>query len=221
MPMLPLHVGWCLPLPIPSSKIVLPIQKLTSYPTFKLTTHMLPYPKTQQKLTTYNNPHATLHKNSTKNSQPTCYPSPKHTCEMTSSPSKVVRWECGVCAYTNKDPPNCLACQARRPVRYAIVAGTTAAATAKMTRVDCRKQACVAVFPTAEPVVTGEGATSANGAVAREGPISAYEPPAVAGSAAIHHERGPQLGEVMIKTPKIFFCPLGFLSLGIPRYILR
>ncbi len=29
------------------------------------------------------------------------------------------------------------------------------------------------------------------------------------------------LGEVMIKTPIIFFCPLGFLSLGIPRYILR
>ncbi len=30
-----------------------------------------------------------------------------------------------------------------------------------------------------------------------------------------------KVGEVMIKTPKIFFCPLGFLSLGIPRYILR
>jgi hypothetical protein len=29
------------------------------------------------------------------------------------------------------------------------------------------------------------------------------------------------VGEVMIKTPKIFFCSLGFLSLGIPRYILR
>ena len=27
--------------------------------------------------------------------------------------------------------------------------------------------------------------------------------------------------EVMIKTPKILFCPLGFLLLGIPRYILR
>jgi hypothetical protein len=36
MPMLPLHVGWCLPLPIPSSKIALPIQK----------THKLPYLKT-------------------------------------------------------------------------------------------------------------------------------------------------------------------------------
>ncbi len=49
MPMLPLHVGWCLPLPIPSSNIALPTQKLTSYPTLKLTTHMLPDPKTQQK----------------------------------------------------------------------------------------------------------------------------------------------------------------------------
>ncbi len=49
MPMLPLHVGWCLPLPVPSSNIALPTQKLMSYPTLKLTTHMLPDPKTQQK----------------------------------------------------------------------------------------------------------------------------------------------------------------------------
>jgi hypothetical protein len=54
MPMLPLHVGWCLPLPISSSNIVLPTQKLTSYPTLKLTT-----------------PHATRPKNATKNSQST------------------------------------------------------------------------------------------------------------------------------------------------------
>jgi hypothetical protein len=60
MPMLPLHVGWCLPLPIPSSYITLPAQKLTSYPTLKLTTHMLPNPKTQQKT---HNQHATLPKN--------------------------------------------------------------------------------------------------------------------------------------------------------------
>ncbi len=60
MPMLPLHVSWCLPLPIPSSKIVLPTQKLRSHPTLKLTTHMLPYPKTQQK---NHNPHATLPQN--------------------------------------------------------------------------------------------------------------------------------------------------------------
>ncbi len=54
MPMLQLHVGWCLPPLIPSSKIVLPTQKLTSYPNLKLTTHMLPYPKTQPKT---HNPH--------------------------------------------------------------------------------------------------------------------------------------------------------------------
>jgi hypothetical protein len=59
MPVLPLHVGWCLPLPIPSSNIALPTQKLTSYSTLKLTTHTLPYPKTQQKT---HNPQ-----------QPTCY----------------------------------------------------------------------------------------------------------------------------------------------------
>ena len=50
MPMLPLHVGWCLPLLIPSRKIALPIQKLTSYLALKLTTPTLPYPKTQQKI---------------------------------------------------------------------------------------------------------------------------------------------------------------------------
>ncbi len=60
MPMLPLHVGWCLPLPIPSSYIVLPTQKLMSYPTLKLTTHTLPDPKTQQKT---HNQHATLPQN--------------------------------------------------------------------------------------------------------------------------------------------------------------
>ena len=61
-----------------------------------------------------------------------------------SSPYKVVGWECGTCAYTNKDAAchNCLACQARRPVHYAIVASATAAATARTTRVDRCDQAC-------------------------------------------------------------------------------
>ncbi len=50
MPMLPLHVGWCLPLPITLAKSrYLDTQKLTSYLILKLTTHTLPYPKTQQK----------------------------------------------------------------------------------------------------------------------------------------------------------------------------
>ncbi len=66
-----------------------------------------------------------------------------------------------------------------------------AAATARTTRVDCCKQACIAALATAGPVVAGEGATSANGAVAGEVPNAAYGPPAVAGSAAIHHGRDP------------------------------
>jgi hypothetical protein len=37
--------AWCLLLPIPSSKIALPTHKLSIYPTLKLTTHTLPYPK--------------------------------------------------------------------------------------------------------------------------------------------------------------------------------
>jgi hypothetical protein len=98
-------------------------KKLTSYFTQKLTTHMLPYPKNHQKS---HNSHAAL---------------PNHTCETMSSPSKVAAWECGVCVYTNKDTMHCicLACQARRPVGFAIVAGAAAAATARTTRVDRHK----------------------------------------------------------------------------------
>jgi hypothetical protein len=110
-----------------------------------------------------------------------------------SSPSEVIGWECGKCAYTNEDATrhNCLACQTRRPVRYDIVAGTTTAATARTTRVDRRKQARVAALTTAGPVVAGEAATSANGAVTGEAPNAAYGPPAVAGSAVMHHGRAP------------------------------
>jgi hypothetical protein len=68
------------------------------------------------------------------------------------------------------------------------------AMTARTTRVDCRKQARVAALATAGPVVAGEAATSANGAVTGEAPNAAYEPPAVAGSGAMHHGRAPQLG---------------------------
>jgi hypothetical protein len=194
--MLPLHVGLCLPLPIPSSIIALPTQKLTIYLTLKLTTHMLPYPKTHQKLTTHmlpypktqqktHNPHATL-------------PFPKkHTCcETMSSPSKVVRWECGACAYTNEDAKRCiyLACQARHPVRYAIVAGAAVAATARTTRVDRCKQAHVAALATAAPPIAREAATSAYVAIGRAAPTAAYGPPAVAESAAMHPGRAPRLG---------------------------
>ena len=113
-----------------------------------------------------------------------------------SSSSEVIGWKCGACAYTNKDAMrcNCLACQVRHPVHFAIVAGATVAATARTTRVDCCKQARVAALPTAGPVVAGEVATSANGAVAGEAPNAAYGPPAVGGNTAVHHGRAPQLG---------------------------
>jgi hypothetical protein len=154
-----------------------------------------------QKLTSY----------PTRNSQPTCYPAQKlnkkltshmlpfpkkHTCETMLSPSEVVGWECGACAYTKGDGTrhNCLACQARRPVRYVIVAGAKAAATAKTTRVDYCNQACITVLPTAGPVLAKEAANSANEAVTGEGSNAAYGTPAVAGSATIHHGRAPQLG---------------------------
>jgi hypothetical protein len=74
------------------------------------------------------------------------------------------------------------------------MAGAMAAVTARTTRVDCCNQARVAALQTAGPVVAGEGATSANGAIAGEGHNATYGSPAVAGNAAIHHGRAPQLG---------------------------
>jgi hypothetical protein len=88
----------------------------------------------------------------------------------------------------------CLACQARRPVHYAIMAGAAVAATARMTRVDHCEQARVAALATAVPPVTREAATAANAAVARVTPTATYGPPAVAGSAAMHPGRATQLG---------------------------
>jgi hypothetical protein len=70
----------------------------------------------------------------------------------------------------------------RRPVRYAIVAGATAAALASTMRVDYCKQARAATLAIAAPAVAGEAPTAANG------------PPAVAESAAIPPVRAPQLG---------------------------
>jgi hypothetical protein len=110
------------------------------------------------------------------------------------SPSKVIGWECGACTYTNKDATCrvCLACRTKHPVCYAIVAGATVAGTARTTR---GKQACIAALATAGPVIARETSTSfANGAVAREAHNATYGPPAVAGSAAMHHEQAPQVG---------------------------
>jgi hypothetical protein len=105
----------------------------------------------------------------------TCLPSQKLTCKMMAFPSEVIPWDCGTCAYTNKDATcrNCIICQIRRPFCSAIVAGATAAATARMTRVDRCKQARIAMLAAAAPAVAGEVPNAANG------------PPAVAESAAI------------------------------------
>jgi hypothetical protein len=122
-----------------------------------------------------------------------------HTCEAMSYPSKVVAWECDTCAYTNEDAMRriCLACQARHPVRYAIVTGAAAAATARTTRADCCNQACVAVLVTSGPPIAGEAATSANAAIARVAPTAAYGPPAVAESAAMHPRNAPKWGAIV------------------------
>ncbi len=79
MPVLSLHVGWCLPIPIPSSNIVLPTQKLTSYPTLKLTNHTLPDPKPYQKI--YNP------------QQPTCYPTQKLNRKLTTYTKKLCQYK--------------------------------------------------------------------------------------------------------------------------------
>jgi hypothetical protein len=79
-----------------------------------------------------------------------------------------------MCAYTNKYATrrDCIACQTRRPVCFAIVAGATAAATARTMRVDCHKQACIAKLATAVSALAGEAAFSANGAVTGEAPTA-------------------------------------------------
>jgi hypothetical protein len=81
-----------------------------------------------------------------------------------------------------------------RPVRYAIVAGATAAAKVRMTRVDCCKQACIATLVTAVPAVAGEASTATSGAVAGKAPTAANGPPAMVESAAIPPMRDPRLG---------------------------
>jgi hypothetical protein len=73
--MLPLHAGWYLPLPNPFSKIALPTQKLSIYPTLKLTTHTLPYLTTQQK---------------THNPQRSCVST--GSCCMSKSRNRMVIW---------------------------------------------------------------------------------------------------------------------------------
>ena len=80
------------------------------------------------------------------------------------APSEIVAWECGSCTYTNEsgEPGPCIMCRTERPIRYAIVAGAPAAATARTTTVNRCKQARVAASAasTAEAAVTAVDATA-------------------------------------------------------------
>jgi hypothetical protein len=115
---------------------------------------------------------------------------------MMSSPSEVVAWECGACTYTNEDAirRDCLACQIRHLVHYAIMAGATPATTARTTRVDHHTQAHFDALATAAPTVAGKVATSANAAVAGEAPTATYGQGTEAEIAAMHLGRAPHLG---------------------------
>jgi hypothetical protein len=114
---------------------------------------------------------------------------------MMLSPSKVIAWECGLCTYTNKDAThcNCMLCQTRCLVRYAIVAGAMAA-TARTKRVDHCKQACIASLAAAAPAIAGEAPTATSGAITGEAPTAANGPPAVAKSVDTPPVRAPQFG---------------------------
>ena len=95
------------------------------------------------------------------------------------APSEIVAWECGSCTYTNEggEPGPCIMCRTERPIRYAIVAGAPAAATARTTTVNHREQARVAASAAsaAEAAVTAVDATApaadAGGAAAITRPL--------------------------------------------------
>ena len=91
------------------------------------------------------------------------------------APSEIVAWECGSCTYTNEgsEPDPCIMCRTERPIRYVIVAGAPAAATARTTTINRREQARVAT----------SGASSA-AAVAAVTAVDATAPAVDAGEAA-------------------------------------
>ena len=64
----------------------------------------------------------------------------------------MVAWECGACTYTNEDCTrrSCEMCMTERPLRYAVVPGAGASATARTTTVDRREQARLATARDAE-----------------------------------------------------------------------
>ena len=68
------------------------------------------------------------------------------------APSEMVAWECGACTFTNEDVlrRDCQMCMTERPLRYAVLPGAGASATARTTTVDRREQARLAAASDAE-----------------------------------------------------------------------
>ena len=64
------------------------------------------------------------------------------------SPSDMIAWECGACAFTNEDCTrrSCQSCRTERPERYFVVPGAGVAATARTTTVDRCQQARLAAL---------------------------------------------------------------------------
>jgi hypothetical protein len=90
------------------------------------------------------------------------------------APSEMIAWECGACTYTNEDCTcrDCLMCMTECPVRYAIVAGATGAATARTTTVNRREQARIAALAAVVPapvVVVAPAVSEQAPAIAEEG----------------------------------------------------
>ena len=68
------------------------------------------------------------------------------------APSEMVAWECGACTFTNKDvlQRDCEMCMTECPLRYDVVPGAGASATARTTTFDGREQARLAAASDAE-----------------------------------------------------------------------
>jgi len=94
------------------------------------------------------------------------------------APSEMVAWECGACTYTNEDCTrrSCEMCMTERPLRYAIVAGSAGAASARTTTVNRREQSRFAASAAVAPATDVAVAPAA----AEEAPTVANEAPAIA-----------------------------------------
>jgi hypothetical protein len=98
------------------------------------------------------------------------------------APSDIIAWECGSCTYTNKgsEPGPCIMCRTERSIRYAIVAGAPAAATARTTTVNCCEQACVLASATSALTAAAASAVMAMVATAPAATADTGEAAAIA-----------------------------------------